>query len=134
MKIAVSEWPEREKVLHRQLQSGLAAVVNVKTDHCLVAWAKEQGLFVYVGRYFRGWGSSKWGNPYIVGRDGTRDECCDRYEREHLPSRPDLRDAITTLRGKALGCFCSPHRCHGDCLARLANRKTGAAAAAAAPR
>jgi hypothetical protein len=31
---------------------------------------------VYVGR------GTPWGNPFVMGRDGDRDEVCDRFERE----------------------------------------------------
>jgi Domain of unknown function (DUF4326) len=58
---------------------------------------------VYIGR------GSPWGNPFVIGRDGTRDEVCDLYEREVLPYL-DLRH----LRGRDLVCFCKPARCHGD--------------------
>jgi hypothetical protein len=77
--------------------------------------------FVYVGRRTRGWPASPWGNPYIVGRDGTLAEILARYEHEYLPSRPDLLARLPELRGKTLGCWCSPKPCHADVLARLAD-------------
>src|SRR5690554_6863623 len=58
---------------------------------------------VYIGR------GSPWGNPFKIGRDGTRDEVCDRFEREVLPTLD-----LTPLIGKDLVCFCKPARCHGD--------------------
>lgn len=66
---------------------------------------------VYCGR------GSPYGNPFIIGRDGDRDQVCDRYEAEILP-RLDLGP----LRGKDLVCFCAPKRCHCDALLREANR------------
>jgi hypothetical protein len=62
---------------------------------------------VYIGR------GSPWGNPFKIGRDGTRDEVCDRYEREVLPTLD-----LEPLRGKDLVCFCAPLRCHGDSIFR----------------
>jgi Domain of unknown function (DUF4326) len=44
-----------------------------------------------------------------------------KYEHEHLPAHPELMGALGELRGKVLGCWCSPKPCHGDVLARLAN-------------
>ena len=71
---------------------------------------------IYIGR------PSKWGNPFRIGRDGTRDEVIMRHEEwllgvipgpnGELP--PSLTDAKNELEGKRLGCFCSPRPCHGD--------------------
>lgn len=36
-----------------------------------------------------------------------------------LPTQPDLMAELETLRGKTLGCWCSPEACHGDVLAGL---------------
>lgn len=68
---------------------------------------------VYIGR------PSKWGNPFVIGRDGTRAEVIEKYEA-WLLDQPDLLAALPELRGKRLGCFCAPLPCHGDVLARLA--------------
>lgn len=65
---------------------------------------------VYIGR------GSPYGNPFKIGEHGTRDEVCDRFEREILPTL-DVR----ALRGKDLVCFCAPLRCHGDAILRKAN-------------
>lgn len=62
---------------------------------------------------------SKWGNPFKIGRDGTRSEVIAKYEA-WLHTQPDLLAALPELRGKVLGCWCSPLPCHGDVLARLA--------------
>lgn len=61
---------------------------------------------------------SKWGNPFVMGRDGDRDFVCDAFERETMP----LLDDIWLLRGKNLLCCCAPKRCHGDCMLKSANR------------
>lgn len=62
---------------------------------------------VYIGR------GSPWGNPFKVGVDGVRGECCDRFEAEVLPTLD-----VESLRGKDLVCFCSPRRCHGHSIMR----------------
>lgn len=86
-----------------------ARVVNVKI-------VGRSGCDVFIGR------PSKWGNPYRIGRDGTREEVVAKY-REFMESSPEARlEAIEELRGKVLGCFCAPLACHGDVLAEYAER------------
>jgi len=65
---------------------------------------------VYCGR------GSPYGNPFVVGKDGTRDEVCDRFEAEVLPTLD-----VSALRGKNLICFCKPKRCHCDAMLLKAN-------------
>lgn len=68
---------------------------------------------VYIGR------PSKWGNPFVIGRDGDRAAVIARYEQHVRAERPDLLAALPELYGKALGCYCAPLPCHGDVLAKL---------------
>ena len=82
--------------------------------HELVVHCKRAAHDVYIGR------PSKWGNPFVIGRDGTRDEVIARYEA-WLLEQPELLAALPELAGKTLGCWCAPRACHGDVLARLAN-------------
>lgn len=58
------------------------------------------------------------GHPFAVGPDGTRDEVCDRFEREVLPTL-DLHELV----GKDLVCFCAPKRCHADALFQAAKKQ-----------
>lgn len=76
----------------------------------------EVGLdAVYIGR------PSKWGNPFVIGKDGTRSEVIKKYEA-WIRNNPDLVEAAKReLKGKDLVCFCSPKPCHGDVLMRIAN-------------
>lgn len=64
--------------------------------------------------------ATKWGNPFKIGIDGTRDEVIAKY-REYILGRPDLLADLPELKGKALACWCAPKACHGDVLAELAN-------------
>ncbi len=82
--------------------------------HPLVVPCKRAPHDVYIGR------PSKWGNPFVVGRDGTRAQVIERYER-WLVEQPELVAALPELAGKTLGCWCAPQGCHGDVLARLAS-------------
>ena len=64
---------------------------------------------IYIGR------GSKWGNPYIVGIDGTREQCINKYT-DYLLDNDDLFNDLKELKDKRLGCFCKPQSCHGDIL------------------
>lgn len=75
--------------------------------HC-----KKEPYDVYIGR------PSKWGNPYIIGKDGTREEVIQKYE-EHVRSSKILMRALPSLEGKVLGCWCPPRPCHGEVLIKL---------------
>jgi hypothetical protein len=80
-----------------------------------VVHCKKKYHDVYIGR------PSKWGNPFVIGKDGSREEVIEKY-RKWLLSNPELLEKVKELKGKILGCWCSPKRCHGDVLADLANR------------
>lgn len=67
---------------------------------------------VYIGR------GSKWGNPFKIGPDGTRDEVIAKYE-EYIVKQPHLLAALHELKGKNLVCYCTPKECHGHVLERL---------------
>jgi len=64
-----------------------------------------------------------FGNPFKMGRDGTRDEVCDKYEAWIMADEQAdlLAYARRKLKGRVLMCCCAPARCHGDTLLRLAN-------------
>ena len=70
---------------------------------------------VYIGR------PSKWGNPFVIGSDGTREQVVEKY-RDYILSNDSLLSQIQELRGKDLICFCAPQKCHGDVLIELANQ------------
>lgn len=79
-----------------------------------VVHKNREAFDVYIGR------GSLWGNPFVIGRDGDRDDVVRKYE-EHFLSRPDLRAKVYLLAGKRLGCFCAPKSCHGDVLKKYAD-------------
>lgn len=66
--------------------------------------------------YVKGATSSKWRNPYPVKKYGL-DQSLRLYE-EHIRNS-DLWYQLPELKGKVLGCWCHPNRCHGDVLAEL---------------
>lgn len=69
---------------------------------------------VYIGR------PSKWGNPFVEGKDGTRAEVIAKYT-DWLWRNERLLADLHELRGKDLVCWCAPQPCHGDVLLELAN-------------
>lgn len=77
-----------------------------------VVHCKKQRYDVYIGR------PSKWGNPFVIGQDGTRDEVIKKYET-WIRTQQHLLDALPELKGKILGCWCKPKSCHGDVLTKL---------------
>ena len=76
---------------------------------------------VYVGR------PSKWGNPFVIGKDGNREEVLDLYHRwmlEQIRYNTEFYQSIhKELRGKDLVCWCTPEPCHADDLLFLANSR-----------
>lgn len=74
---------------------------------------------VYIGR------PSPYGNPFKVGKDGTRGEVIKKYADWFYSDKPEaieLREkAKSKLKGKVLGCWCKPKACHGDVLADFVN-------------
>ena len=87
-------------------------VVNLRKEH----------YDVYIGRPGKGKnkeGEGKWGNPFEIGTDGTREEVIAKYT-EYILNKPDLLEQIPLeLKGKTLGC--KPLACHGDVLAYIAD-------------
>jgi hypothetical protein len=79
----------------------------MKVVHC-----KREPFDVYIGR------PSKWGNPFEIGKDGTREQVIALYEA-WIKTQPDLMKALPELEGKILGCWCHPKACHGDVLIKL---------------
>lgn len=69
---------------------------------------------VYVGR------PSQWGNPFVIGKDGTREEVVAKYEA-WVKTQPALLANLGDLAGKSLICHCAPEACHADVLLELAN-------------
>lgn len=74
---------------------------------------------VYIGR------PSLFGNPFVIGKDGSRVEVVMKY-REYAVSRvywdSEFRAAVVALKGKTLACWCGEKVCHGDVLMELAER------------
>lgn len=100
------------------ISSGMSDLFQWPKPETTVVNLKEEGYDVRIDR------KTKWGNPYVVGRDGTREECIDKYS-EWIEDQEHLMSSLHELKGKRLGCWCHPQACHGDVLARLANQLKG---------
>jgi len=72
-----------------------------------------------------------WGNPFVVGKDGTRAECV-KLHRKMLEGMIDIscpatfvahrKDRLSALTGHNLACWCALDggHCHGNTLLELA--------------
>ena len=96
--------------------------LEINTDITKVVHCKKSEYDIYIGR------PSLWGNPFSH-KDGTlaefkisnRAEAIQKYE-EWILTQPQLMGSLYKLKGKTLGCWCSPKPCHGHVLARLIER------------
>lgn len=71
---------------------------------------------IYVGR------GTRYGNPFRIGVDGSREECIARYRAFLMSSPLTLRSFRHQLKGKILSCFCPLNEdCHADVLLDLVN-------------
>lgn len=73
-------------------------------------WDMPAGA-VYIGR------PTLLGNPYTIGRDGSRDEVVEKY-REYFARmlrQPGFVDRVLRYVGDFdLACWCPPKPCHGE--------------------
>ena len=99
-----------------------SSIANMRTrpdlKH-LVGNRERHGNIVRIDRPTR-YRSSRWGNPFRIGPDGTRAEVIARY-RAHLWSQiragtATLED-LASLHGCIFLCWCAPLACHGEILA-----------------
>ncbi len=66
---------------------------------------------------------TKWGNRFVIGRHGTRDEVIARYRTElwrRIRAGEVSLDELAALAHRRLACHCAPLPCHGEVLARAA--------------
>jgi len=88
----------------------MTVVINIRHDRSVL----DEPDVVRIDR------ATKWGNPYVIGRDGSRAEVIAKYRarlwREIRAGRVDL-DELAALHDRRLACWCAPEPCHGDVLA-----------------
>ncbi len=88
---------------------------------------KEDDLTFYVGR------PTFFGNPYVIGKDGTREEVVQKYKTKFfipLLLKGDFYvmyilktlAAIAKMKNLYLVCWCAPKACHGDVIKEFLDR------------
>lgn len=98
--------------------------MDIKKIWHLVVHKSKKPYDIYIGR------PSKFGNPWsheegtlAEFKVDTRAEAIQKYE-EWVRSQPEMIAMIKReLRGRVLGCFCTPKLCHGHILAWIANEE-----------
>lgn len=95
--------------------------MKTKVVHC-----RQAGYDIYIGR------PSLWGNPFKISNLITRRGAVEIFEawlrgqlsdlddelRGLEPKRIAILERMHELKGKTLGCWCSPKQCHGHVYAR----------------
>jgi hypothetical protein len=91
--------------------------MKTRVVHC-----KVEEYDIYIGR------PSDWGNPFTHKewttaqfRVTNRAEAIAKF-KEWILTQPQLLARLSELKGKTLGCWCSPLPCHGEVLAGLADQ------------
>ena len=80
---------------------------------------KKEKYDVYIGR------PSIFGNPYKIGKDGSREEVIQKYKLffyMKLSRNKEFFKKIWALKNKILGCYCKPLACHGDIIAEYLDK------------
>jgi hypothetical protein len=113
---STSDIPKEDSDLIKKMKTGETVVINIDKNFHALKYAKDNDLYVQVDRW------SDWGNPYLIGQDGDRDQVIESYQI-YFGRKFGLQNKLHSLKGKALGCHCYPERCHGDHLKALADGK-----------
>jgi hypothetical protein len=95
----------------------MITVLNMKYENT------PAGLFIRVDR-----GHSPLGNPFIMGKDGSRDEVIEKYRRwlwaEIRKGKAVWAELVRLARivnsgqGIVLGCWCFPQKCHAQVISK----------------
>ena len=99
----------------------MVAVVNLKHEPDAVA----NGAVLIDRR-------TRWGNPFVIGRDGTRPQVIVRYRADlwrRIRAGEIPLAELAALNSRRLACHCAPRPCHGLVLARAAAWPAAEAAA-----
>ena len=78
---------------------------------------KNDHYDVFIGR------PSKYSNPFIIGKHGTRSEVIAKFE-EYFKNLFNFNALLDELEGKKIACWCDlDQNCHGDMIIKLYNAR-----------
>lgn len=109
----------------QQKQTTVANYKDVRKHYHQKNRQWNSNLYLYVGRdnWVNSLAASKWRNPFVIGKDGDRDEVLAKYRAYIIPKIEAGELDLEELRGKILVCWCSPQPCHADVLVELLNEQ-----------
>ena len=93
-------------------------IINLRTVVDIESWLNDPN-HVYIGRATKNLKASKWENPFKITSTNSREQVIASYEK-YINNNLDLLQCVSELKGKTLGCWCSPQVCHGNILHQLA--------------
>jgi len=97
------------------LIDGLCVICYNKVEQTKVVNIRKNKYEIRIDR------KSIFGNPFILGVDGNRDEVIEKYKKyfyEKIKRDSDFKNKVLNLKGKILGCWCKPKECHGDIIVK----------------
>ena len=99
------------------IESSSANIINLNTVD-IQSWIKGANN-IYIGRRRKELKASKWKNPYPIDLLNNREKVLKLFEK-YIKRKKNLVYSVGELKGKRLGCWCAPKRCHAELLHRLA--------------
>ena len=100
----------------------MSNIINLHNVSDVNLWLENDNN-IYVGRPNQYDPEAKWGNPHKL--DELNDELNDRQRvvklyKQYILENKELLSNVHILKGKILGCWCSPSLCHAQILHELA--------------
>jgi len=85
----------------------------------------KDGYDVYLGRAGKGH-DGYFGNPFVIGEHGSRTDVIEKFKEyfyRRIATDEEFKRRVLELKGKRLGCFCAPQKCHGDIIVEFLESK-----------
>ena len=97
-------------------------IVNLRTVENVQDWITNgAGNNVYIARETPHHPRSEWCNPYKLKDYGyNRGKVLKLFEQYIVRNKKLVQKLKKKLKGKVLGCWCAPKRCHGEILHKMA--------------